>query len=599
VGGAGLTFSYDDLGAEPLGPDDPRYLGPIALRAVLGSGGMGRVYLGITPTGYAAVKRVLPQLATDKDFIRRFRQELDNQARLPDGVGARVLAADHEAKPPWFAAEYVPGVTVHEAVELAGGRLPAQACWVLAREFAARLAAMAELGIIHRDLKPSNIMLTADGIRLIDFGVARAADQSVVTVTGNVVGTPSFMAPEQANANKSLTPAVDVFSLGAVLTYAATGEPPFGHGGPDVFYRIVHTEPELGALAEVDAALAGVVSACLSKDITKRPTAEAVVEFATDRAPAGPPVWPEPIAAPVMIRSSFAAAPGADVGRSGTPGRAGAADPPAADPLGVGAPGASPSGTAGGLGSWRESGVLRRVAFVVLPLIVAAGAGYAALKLIPGGSPPANANADGPTITQPTVGSSVTRVSTQFGPHHHRRGDPSPSDGPSVSTQASASSTASPTPHRTVTPSPHPSPSHSVVHPPVVSSDYSMIKNVAGAQCVTNSGYDATASACSAATSQGWAVHDQSASGFQLSDNTGYCLFDSGTGYVDTELCTGYGAAGGDWRVGALSSSGGQLVNTNTGKCLTWVNSTYGFSITTKACSDSDPAEFWYDAGRA
>jgi hypothetical protein len=157
VGGAGLTFSYDDLGAEPLGPDDPRYLGPIALRAVLGSGGMGRVYLGITPTGYAAVKRVLPQLATDKDFIRRFRQELDNQARLPDGVGARVLAADHEAKPPWFAAEYVPGVTVHEAVELAGGRLPAQACWVLAREFAARLAAMAELGIIHRDLKPSNI----------------------------------------------------------------------------------------------------------------------------------------------------------------------------------------------------------------------------------------------------------------------------------------------------------------------------------------------------------------------------------------------------------------------------------------------------------
>ncbi|HTJ70499.1 MAG TPA: serine/threonine-protein kinase [Actinospica sp.] len=303
------TFHLDlsSIGAEPLEAEDPRQIGAFPIRAVLGSGGMGRVYLGVAPEGYAAVKRVLPYLSNDKTFLRHFGQELDNQARLPAGVSARLLAADRTARPPWFATEYIPGVTLHDSVYLNGGTLPIEVAWQLLRELAQRLQAVAALEMVHRDLKPSNVMLTNSGVTLIDFGVARAADQSTVTATGMIVGTPAYMAPEQARAVKTLTPAADVFSLGGLVTFAATGEPPFGSGsGTDLLFRIVHEQPDLTALRELDAELAAVVESCLAKDPAQRPTAADLVGIAARHAAPGRPQWPLVIAQRIAMRTEFA-----------------------------------------------------------------------------------------------------------------------------------------------------------------------------------------------------------------------------------------------------------------------------------------------------
>jgi hypothetical protein len=304
------TVDLSSIGAEPLEAGDPRRIGSFAITAVLGSGGMGRVYLGAAATGYAAVKQVLPYLCNDKTFLRHFGQELDNQARLPAGVSARLLAADRTTLPPWFATEYIPGVTLHDAVHLNGGSLPIETLWVLLRELAVRLKAIAALDMVHRDLKPSNVMLTGSGVTLIDFGIARAADQSKVTATGMVVGTPAYMAPEQARAVKGLTPALDVFSLGGLIAFAATGEPPFGEtAGTDQLFRIVHEPPDLAALREVDGELADAVESCLAKDPADRPSAAEILEIAERRAVSGPPWWPSPIAARISVRAAFAATP--------------------------------------------------------------------------------------------------------------------------------------------------------------------------------------------------------------------------------------------------------------------------------------------------
>ena len=312
----GTTFHLDlsSIGAEPLEPEDPRQIGAFPIRAVLGSGGMGRVYLGVAPDGYTAVKRVLPQLANDRTFLRHFGQELDNQARLPSGVSAQLLAADRTARPPWFATEYIPGVTLHDSVYLNSGSLPTDTVWILLYELATRLKAIAALDMVHRDLKPSNVMLTGSGVTLIDFGIARAADQSTVTATGMIVGTPAYMAPEQARAQKSLTAAVDVFSLGGVLAFAATGEPAFGGGsGTDLLFRIVHEAPDLDALRALDAELADVVESCLAKDPADRPSAGELAEIAAAHGQPGPPTWPTAIDQLITARRKFAqTAPGSD-----------------------------------------------------------------------------------------------------------------------------------------------------------------------------------------------------------------------------------------------------------------------------------------------
>ncbi|MFF9240980.1 protein kinase [Streptomyces sp. NPDC014801] len=303
-------FDLTGSGAEPLQEDDPRRIGPLPLVGRLGSGGMGRVYLGLHEGGYAAVKQVLPSVAgEDKDFLRRFGHELDNLARLPAHATARLIASDREARPPWFATAYVPGLTLREAVDLHGGPLPADALWLLLREAARGLAAVHELGMVHRDVKPSNVMLTVDGLTLIDFGVARAAEQSQLTRTGMVVGTPAYMSPEQASGARRLTGAVDVFALGSVVAYAGCGRPPFGdESGHAVLYRIVHEEPDLAPLRTLDPDLASAVASCLDKDPEGRPTAAELLDLALVHAPETP-AWPAAVAERLAERAAFAATP--------------------------------------------------------------------------------------------------------------------------------------------------------------------------------------------------------------------------------------------------------------------------------------------------
>ncbi|MFF5858240.1 serine/threonine-protein kinase [Streptomyces sp. NPDC012751] len=167
---------------------------------------------------------------------------------------------------------------------------------------------MHDLDMVHRDVAPSNVMLTLDGVTLIDFGVARAADQSRLTRTGVVVGTPAYMSPEQASGARRLTGAVDVFALGSVVAYAGCGRPPFGdESGHAVLYRIVHEQPDLDELRALDADLAEVVASCLDKVPESRPTAAELAELAADRAPATEPLWPTAIVDLLRPRAEFAA----------------------------------------------------------------------------------------------------------------------------------------------------------------------------------------------------------------------------------------------------------------------------------------------------
>ncbi|MGR4880140.1 protein kinase [Streptomyces sp. LARHCF249] len=296
-------------GAEPLEAEDPRRIGPIALAGRLGAGGMGRVYLGVHEGRYVAVKQLLASVVgEDEDFLRRFGHELDNLARLPAEATAPLLASDRSARPPWFATAYIPGLTLREAIALHGGPLPADALWLLLREAATGLAAVHALDMVHRDLKPSNVMLTLGGLTLIDFGVARAAEQSQLTRTGMVVGTPAYMAPEQATGRRQLSGATDVFALGSVLAYAACGQPPFGdESGHGVLYRIVHEAPDLEPLRELEPELAELVASCLDKDPEGRPTAAELLERATRHGPAGAPRWPTGITERLAERAAFAA----------------------------------------------------------------------------------------------------------------------------------------------------------------------------------------------------------------------------------------------------------------------------------------------------
>ncbi|EFE81092.1 pknB-group protein kinase [Streptomyces albidoflavus] len=303
------VFDLTGSGAEPLRPDDPAHIGGIRLAGRLGTGGMGRVFLGVHEGRYVAVKQVLPSVAgEDQDFVRRFGHELDNLSRLPPEATAPLLASDRDARPPWLATAYVPGLTLSDAVRLHQGPLPAEAVWLLLREAAAGLVPVHGLGMVHRDLKPSNVMLTVEGATVIDFGVARATEQSQLTRSGVVVGTPAYMAPEQAVTRRDLTGAVDVFALGSVIAYAAGGNPPFGEeSGPAVLYRIVHEEPDLEAVRELDPALADLVTACLAKDPEARPTAAELVRRATEHGPSTAPLWPDSFSADLAAKAAFAA----------------------------------------------------------------------------------------------------------------------------------------------------------------------------------------------------------------------------------------------------------------------------------------------------
>ncbi|MER8031742.1 serine/threonine-protein kinase [Streptomyces bauhiniae] len=267
---------------QPLGADEPAAVGPYRLLGRLGSGGMGRVYLGRSAGGRTvAVKIVHPQYALDEEFRARFSREVAAARRVGGAWTAPVLDADPDAPVPWAATAYAAGPSLAQAVT-AHGPLPGRTVRALGAGLAEALATVHALDLVHRDVKPSNVLLTLDGPLLIDFGIARATTGTAsLTATGASVGSPGYMAPEQILGGR-VTGAADVFSLGAVLAYAATGTPPFpGDSSAALLYKVVHEEPELSSL---DGELREIAAACLTKDPADRP---APADLAHRLAPQG------------------------------------------------------------------------------------------------------------------------------------------------------------------------------------------------------------------------------------------------------------------------------------------------------------------------
>ncbi|MEU6059338.1 serine/threonine-protein kinase [Streptomyces sp. NPDC047097] len=291
---------------QPLREDDPRAVAGYRLAARLGAGGMGKVYLSYTPGGRpVAIKVIRPDFAEDAEFRRRFAQEVHSAQRVQGLCTAPVIDADTDARQPWLATAYVPGPSLADAVQ-AHGRLPLDTVLLLTAGIAEALQVIHGAGIVHRDLKPANVLLAADGPRVIDFGIARAADATSLTGSGVTIGTPSFMAPEQA-AGQSVTPATDIFALGQIAAYAAVGSPAFGEGtSHGVLYRIVHEEPRLDGLP---GELRDLVTRCLAKDPAARPSVAEVLTLCQaangETALRRPEEWlPGAVAADITTRAA-------------------------------------------------------------------------------------------------------------------------------------------------------------------------------------------------------------------------------------------------------------------------------------------------------
>jgi serine/threonine kinase PknH len=310
--------------AEPLTSEDPRKIAGYQLRARLGAGGMGRVYLAFTQGGRAvAIKVVRAEFGDEEEFRDRFRREVVAAQRVHGMYAAQVLDADPDAPQPWLATTYVPGLSLQQAVT-DHGPLPSDSVFLLVAGIAEALQAIHAAGIVHRDLKPSNVILAADGPRVIDFGIARAVAATALTRSGVRIGSPRFMAPEQARG-QPVTPAVDVFALGSLATYAIAGQPPFGgDGAVAVLHRVLNEAPDLGGCP---ADLRPLIERCLAKDPAQRPRPAEIIDTCqarmTDGALAFDGAW-----LPAAV-SAVAAAPFAALvpGRGSGPGDATGTEP--------------------------------------------------------------------------------------------------------------------------------------------------------------------------------------------------------------------------------------------------------------------------------
>ncbi|SFC01749.1 PQQ-binding-like beta-propeller repeat protein [Streptomyces aidingensis] len=298
---------------EALAPGDPERVGPYRITGRLGAGGMGQVYLGRSRAGrLVAVKVVRPELAAEPDFRRRFAREAAAARKVSGAFTASVIDADPEGTPAWLATAYIPGLSLADAVSV-HGPWPEPSLRALGAGLAEALESIHRAGLVHRDLKPSNILLAPDGPRVIDFGISVAAEVTALTRTGTVIGTPGFMSPEHV-ASGQAGPAGDVFSLAAVLAYAATGAGPFGTGpAHSVNFRVVYEAPDLDA---VPGGLRPLLTDCLAKDPGQRPDLSALLDRLT--GPGTPavalpdhtgPVWlPTPVATALGLPAAQPAA---------------------------------------------------------------------------------------------------------------------------------------------------------------------------------------------------------------------------------------------------------------------------------------------------
>jgi hypothetical protein len=263
----------------PLHRRDPDRVGPYVLLGRLGAGSMGRVYLGKSAAGrLVAVKTIKSEYAEEANFRARFAQEVAIARQVSGVFTAAVVAADPDAEVPWLATGYVPAPTLAHLVDTCGP-LPVPVVRWLAAGCAEALESIHDAGLIHRDLKPSNVLVSLDGPRVIDFGVARAVERVQLTTTHGTMGTPAYMAPEQARDTRQATTASDVFSLGSTLLFAATGHAPYqGETVTDVLVQLVTEAPDLSGLPRE---LSAIVTGCLDRDPGRRPTpAEMVADLA-------------------------------------------------------------------------------------------------------------------------------------------------------------------------------------------------------------------------------------------------------------------------------------------------------------------------------
>jgi len=438
----------------------------------LGQGGMGQVFLGVSPGGRpVAVKAIRPELASDPQFRIRFAREVA-AARTVSGVfTAMVVGADVDGPIAWLATAYVPGPSLAEAIT-EHGPLPEASLLALAAGLAEALAAIHAAGVTHRDLKPSNVLLAEDGPRVIDFGISRAAESTTLTQTGLTIGSPGFMSPEQAIGTE-VGPPSDIFSLGTVLAFAATGKGPFGGGTTaSLLYRVVHETPDLDG---VPAAVRPLIERCLVKEPAQRPTAVALLDAVGALQPTGN--WlPDSVVGMAAAPPSFTPPPGqpAPTSVDGTPAPtavpvplvpgfgptetsiadSGAAPPyqatevwstPAdgSPPLVLGDP---PSGTGGPPPRRRRPLVLA----AIIGVLVLGGAG-AAFALSSHGHTPTQSR---PAADVSSATTAPTSASATASPSASKHPKPSASASHTTTTQ---SATTSPTPTTTTT-SPTPTP---------------------------------------------------------------------------------------------------------------------------------------------
>ncbi|WKK22828.1 serine/threonine-protein kinase [Streptomyces olivoreticuli] len=273
---------------EPLGPGDPRRVGPYQLEGRLGAGGMGQVYLAASPGGRkVAVKVIRPELAATPQFRARFAREVDAARQVGGFHTAQVVDADPGAESPWLVTAYIPGATLQQVVAERGPLAP-DVVLRLGAGLAEGLAAIHNCGLVHRDLKPGNVILAEDGPRIIDFGIAHDQGAETMTRTGAVIGTYAYMSPEQIRADRA-GPASDVFALGSVLAFAATGSSPFDATTvPAIVHRVTSEPPRLDGLF---GGLRDLVTACLAKDPAERPsTADVLTRLSVTGAGAPPAV---------------------------------------------------------------------------------------------------------------------------------------------------------------------------------------------------------------------------------------------------------------------------------------------------------------------